>query len=76
MGNTLQLRDSLFTFGRLGPTTCQASRFTLVEIVETIPGAFAATIGEGLAGLFAAIVVVTCLPLCARTRRHGLIANV
>lgn len=57
-------------------TTCQANRFTLVEIIETIPGAFAAAVGEGFAGLIVTIVIVKCLPFCARTRRYGLITNV
>lgn len=73
------LTSIVVTFGRtrrLWLAAGQTNRLTLIEIVETVASAIAATIGEGLAGLAIAIVVVAGLPLCAGTPCHRLIANV
>lgn len=69
----------LVTFGRTRRqrlAATEANRLTLIEIVESIARAIAATVGEGLAALTIAIVVVAGLPLCAGSRRHRFIANI
>jgi len=56
--------------------TDYANCLTFVQIIETVAGAIATTVGEGFTGLALFVEVVLGLPIGARTRRHLLMANV